>query len=691
MKFLLRLLSGSLNISSDSKWAPDADTVAGTGNYGNSSSSLWNNNGIRIADNNILYVADQENDRVVVIQPGSNNPIAIIGSSGNGSNQLSSPRDLFVTSASIYIFDTRNYRIQMWPKNGSSGITVAGTTGVSGSSTSLIGPPASGGVFVDSNGYLYVSDTANHRVLRFSPDSVSGTSGVIVAGTGILGATPSQLNNPVKIFVDDDLSIYIADRYNHRIQKWAYGACSGTTVAGNGTSGKSLSQLSFPAHVVVDANGFMFIVEAGNARVLRWLVGAPTGECIAGCSGTSGKRPDQFDIALSVAFDSNGLLYISDSSNHRVQKFSLFSTSSKCTSTSSAIITVEVEILIVNTFTCLAQLILSPTARWTQFPITVAGSPAAVSGNGSSTLNLNQGIRIVDNNTLYIADKSNHRIAVIQPNSTNATAIIGSGPGTASNQFQEPTDLFVTNTSIYVLDALNYRVQMWPRNGTNGTTVAGITGSVGNSSSTTTFGYSYGIYVDRVGFLYVSDQLNHRVLRFPPGSVSGTSGVVIAGTGMSGLAPSQLNTPSRIFVDDAKSIYIADSANHRIQRWTYGACTGVTVAGTGTSGGTTSQLSYPVSVIVDSNQIMYIGDQGNNRIHRWTVGDCSGQCIVGCTLTNGSAAYQFYLLQAMAFDSQGALYVSDGGNHRVQKFGLVKDFGNLKFVSVHQTLILSLI
>ena len=237
----------------------------------------------------------------------------------------------------------------------------------------------------------------------------------------------------------------------------------------------------------------------------------------------------------------------------------------------------------------------------------------------------------------------------------------------------------MTNTSVYILDALNYRVQMWPRNGVNGTTVAGIKGSVGNSSNTTTFGYSYGIYVDIVGFLYVSDQPNHRVLRYPPGSVSGMAGVVVAGTGMSGSGPSQLNTPTRLCVDEARSIYIADSANHRIQRWTYGACYGVTVAGTGTSGSTTSQLNFPVSVIVDTNQIMYISDQGNNRIHRWTVGDCSGQCLVGCTQASGTAAYQFNLLQAMAFDSQGALYVSDGNNNRVQKFGLFKDLSTLKY------------
>ena len=72
---------------------------------------------------------------------------------------------------------------------------------------------------------------------------------------------------------------------------------------------------------------------------------------------------------------------------------------------------------------------------------------------------------------------------------------------------------------------------------------------------------------------------------------------------------------------------------------------------------------------------MYIGDQYNNRIHRWLVGDCVGQCLVGCTQTYGGAIHQFYYLQNMAFDNQGAMYVSDGANHRVQKFILISDTG----------------
>ena len=305
----------------------------------------------------------------------------------------------------------------------------------------------------------------------------------------------------------------------------------------------------------------------------------------------------------------------------------------------------------------------------------MAGSSATTAGAGLSALNQNRGIQIADDNTLYIADKNNHRIVIILPNSTAAAATLGTGSGAGANQFNQPTDVFVTNSSIYVLDANNYRVQRWPKDGSNTTTVAGITGTAGVATSLTTFAVSQGMFVDTDGYVYVSDQPNHRVLRFPPDSTSGSSSVMVAGTGAAGAGASQLNNPYRIFVDSDKSIYIADQSNNRIQRWSYGACSGMTVAGTGTGGTIASQLNFPSSVIVDSNQVMYIGDQYNNRIHRWVLGDCVGQCLVGCTLGYGPAMNLFYYLQSLAIDSQGALYVSDGGNHRVQKFGLIKDFG----------------
>ena len=302
---------------------------------------------MQIVDGNILYIADSSNNRVVILKPGSTNATAILGSFGTALNQFKNPTDIFVTSTSIFILDASNSRVQMWPKNGSSGITVAGTTNTPGSSASLINLGYCYGIYVDWKGQLYVVDKTNNRVLRFPPGSTSGTSGVMVAGNGAAGSGPSQLNGPSKVFVDNDLSMYIADAGNQRIQKWTYGACSGVTVAGNGTLGMKNSQLNYPIHVIVDDNGFMFITDRNYHRVLRWLVGSPSGECIAGCSGIAGTRADQLNYPHAALFDNNGLLYVVDKANSRVQKFSLFSTSSEYSTFSDATVGV---LEIVNAF-----------------------------------------------------------------------------------------------------------------------------------------------------------------------------------------------------------------------------------------------------------------------------------------------------------------------------------------------------
>ena len=145
-------------------------------------------------------------------------------------------------------------------------------------------------------------------------------------------------------------------------------------------------------------------------------------------------------------------------------------------------------------------------SKWTVDGDTVAGSAAGTSGADASSLHSNQGMQIVDNNTLYIADTGNHRVVVIQPGSTSATVIYGSGPGSADNELDSPTDVFVTSAFVYILDTNNNRVQRWSRDGSNVTTVAGINGTPGDPSSTSTLGLSLGIFVDKYGYLYVSDQ-----------------------------------------------------------------------------------------------------------------------------------------------------------------------------------------
>jgi sugar lactone lactonase YvrE len=225
-----------------------------------------------------------------------------------------------------------------------------------------------------------------------------------------------------------------------------------------------------------------------------------------------------------------------------------------------------------NIFHHLASFNLSSTAQWSQNAITVAGSSNGTRGSSLSLLNNNYGIYIADDGILYVADTNNNRVVLIQNTSTTAIAVIGLGSQSNMSNFNNPNDVFVTQTSIYVMDTYNYIVQKLSRNLSTSVTVAGVFGISGNSTDMAKFGTSYKLFVDNYGNLFVSDYDNCRVLMFPGNSTSGTSGVIVAGTGTQGFSASQLNGPKGLFVTDNGVLYIADCNNNRIQKingWWY--------------------------------------------------------------------------------------------------------------------------
>ncbi|HJL51822.1 MAG TPA: NHL repeat-containing protein, partial [Arenicellales bacterium] len=68
------------------------------------------------------------------------------------------------------------------------------------------------GVTVDPAGYIYVADTANYRIQKFSP------RGKFIWSFGKKGAGPGQFNLPTNVQVDGFFRIYVADYYNNRIE-----------------------------------------------------------------------------------------------------------------------------------------------------------------------------------------------------------------------------------------------------------------------------------------------------------------------------------------------------------------------------------------------------------------------------------------------------------------------------------------
>ena len=108
-------------------------------------------------------------------------------------------------------------------------------------------------------------------------------------------------------------------------------------------------------------------------------------------------------------------------------------------------------------------------------------------------------------------------------------------------------------------------------------------------------------------------------------------GITIGGSGVAGNANDQLNQPRDAIWAAPNRVYIADYANHRIQKYLIGASTGSTVAGQapGIAGNASNQFTNPSRVLIDLNDAVYVADSGNHRIQFWTNGGGSGSTIAG--------------------------------------------------------------
>ncbi|CAM4793594.1 unnamed protein product [Rotaria magnacalcarata] len=240
---------------------------------------------------------------------------------GSASNQLYSPISLaFGASNGLYVADYGNNRIQKWVIGGTTGSTAAGQPdGVSGSTPSRLTLPA--GIVLDSGDNLYVSDSGNHRVQLWLNGSSSGTT---IAGTGTLGSSFTQLYTPRGLARDSSTdTLYIADSGNHRIMSYASGASSGTVAAGGNGAGTLTTQLYTPTGVYFDSssNG-LFIVNEPASTVVRWVLGATGWTLVAGHpAGVPGSTSTMLNGPYGLTCDPMGNLYVADTSNYRIQFF----------------------------------------------------------------------------------------------------------------------------------------------------------------------------------------------------------------------------------------------------------------------------------------------------------------------------------------------------------------------------------
>ncbi|CAF4050946.1 unnamed protein product [Adineta steineri] len=310
------------SLSSQSSWSQNATTIFGSqaGASGSNLSLLSQPIGMYYdGSNNMLFVADNGNHRI--LQFSINNPpsIATVIAGGNGGgcnmNQLNLPNGIdFDSSGRLYVADFGCSQVVTFPSNSNS--ATSGT---------LLGSVAQA-VLISINQLTndtYVASTYDNAVYKF----VGGSgSPVVAAGGNGAGSGLNQLSGPTGVCYDYlyTNSLYISDNGNYRVMKYPSGSTNttyGTVIAGGNGAGSGANQLNNPRNIVVDSSGTLYIGDAGNNRIQRWLQNATSGTTIVG--GTLGAAPNQLSFPDTAIFDKYNNLLVSDRNNNRIQMFNL--------------------------------------------------------------------------------------------------------------------------------------------------------------------------------------------------------------------------------------------------------------------------------------------------------------------------------------------------------------------------------
>ena len=281
----------------------------------------------------------------------------------------------------------------------------------------------------------------------------------------------------------------------------------------------------------------------------------------------------------------------------------------------------------------------------------------------------------VRGNGLYVSDHKSDSVKLVSlegPEGGAAVVAGGNGKGRRPEQLSRPWRLFVdAHGGVFVVDRNNARVQRWGPDGR----VVTVAGGHGAGPELWQLDQPVDVHVLAGGEVYVSDRGNHRVVLWPPGA---SQGRVVAGGRGFGRGLDQLACPGGLQVTGTGVIYVADEANNRVMRWRPDGDAGQVVAGGQGAGGGTAQLYHPLGLWVsDEEDCLVVADSLGYRVQRFVLSaqtpDSSAepQVPVAETIAGGepgSAAGQLGQPMTVQVADDGALFVADSDNARVQRY-----------------------
>jgi sugar lactone lactonase YvrE len=336
---------------------------------------------------------------------------------------------------------------------------------------------------------------------------------------------------------------------------------------------------------------------------------------------------------------------------------------------------------------------------------TVTLTPVFTPTDGSATATIDQGVGNVtsgvpvDSNplststtfTLTVTNQAGTATAQVRVLAGNLALFAGSptnpgyadGNGTAA-KFDQPSGIATdTSGNIYVADSSNDVIREITPDGTVSTIAGrpGAPGSIDGTGSAAEFNSPYGVAVDTLGNVYVTDAGNGTIRVIAPGGVvttlAGSPGIFGNTDGTGPLA--QFGGLEAITVDAQQNLYVADSLNCNIRKIT---AAGVVTTVAGPSGqaqvcgsadglGSAARFSSPIGITLDSSSNLYVADQNNQTIREISpagvVTTLAGTPGVRGSSDGIGAAASFRSPSGVVADANGNVYVADAQNYTIRK------------------------
>ncbi|CAM4847397.1 unnamed protein product, partial [Rotaria magnacalcarata] len=433
--------------------------------------------------------------------------VAGTGCSGSLLNMLDSPTGIFVdTNFNLYVADSNNNRIQLFQPGNLNGTTLAGQ---GAPETIVLNNPTD--VVLDGDGYLFIVDSGNNRIVGSGPNGFR----CIVGCSGAWGSGPNQLNGPQRIAFDSDGNIYVTDTQNSRLQKFnpsplsciiSYNKpkiCPTTLWNPNATIFADNTMIGIqPVNIFVDAIDGVYVSSPSLNLVRVWSTGSmiPT----RNLSGNLNDARGIFVIVNGDMYASNGIL--GDVYHWRVNAANSVLIMNTVWTCFSLFIDIN------NTLYCSVEsqhLVLDFSLNITSNAPTIAAGNGS-NGSTSNMLNKPQGIFVDIDFSLYVADCNNDRVQKFNFGELNGTTVFGNGTFGA-NTVSCPSGIVIdADGNLFIVDKNNHRIV---RSGPTGfQCIVGCTGSNGPALNQLSFPVTMAF--DSVGNILVADTNNDRILTF---------------------------------------------------------------------------------------------------------------------------------------------------------------------------------